>query len=119
MGASMTPQRRADLLNSVGKHHTAGAKLTDNQVVRAARLIKLAVSRSGVQFKALGDDKGQTTKKVSGTTDHKLWFHEMLATWPADVWCELLPLIALEVCPGRFTVKRTIAIEETLKERSA
>lgn len=122
MNAMMHPTRRDALLNTVGKAQPAAAKLPDNEVVRAANLLKLAIARSGIQSKALGDDKAQTSKKVSGVTDHKLWFHEMLATWPPEVWCELLPLIALEVCPGRFTVERTIAIKEcstTLKEKRA
>jgi hypothetical protein len=120
MANSLPHGDRAALLNTVGKAQPAKAKLGDNAVVKAANLVKLAVSRSGTQFKSLGDDKAQTTKKISGTSDNKLWFHEMIATWPAEVWVELLPLIALEVCPGRFTVERTTVIKQTCdKEQSA
>lgn len=91
----------------------AKAKLPHNSVVRAARILDLAITRSGILKKELGDDKPQITKRLKGDSPDKLWFHEMLTMWPPEVWCELLPLIALEVCPGRFIVERTIAIKET------
>jgi hypothetical protein len=112
MSQSMKQERLAGLLNTVAKPQPAKAKLDDNAVVRASNLLKLAVARSGVQFKTLSDDRAQTSKKISGTDDHKLWFHEMIAEWPAEVWRELLPLIALEVCPGKFEVERAVTIKE-------
>lgn len=110
--ASMHPSRRVNLLNTVGRPEPAKAKLSDNGVVRAANLVKLAIARSGVQSKALGDDKAQTSKKLSGVTDHKLWFHEMVADWPVEVWRELIPLLALEVCGEFYEVERAVTIKE-------
>lgn len=118
----MHPTRRDVLLNTVASAPKPMAKADHNAVVRAARLVRTAISKSGIQQKTLGDDKAQISKKLDGQSPDKLWFHEMLATWPAEVWCELLPLIALEVCAGRFTVERTVQIREVqpaLKEKGA
>lgn len=112
MRSSLAPSERERLINSVGKATCAKAKLSINEVERAAQIIRRAIDRSGIQKKTLGDDKGRISRLLDGTAADRLWFHEMLATWPAEVWCELLPLIALEVCKGQFTVKRAVTIEE-------
>jgi hypothetical protein len=81
---------------------------------RAARIVRQAIARSGHLPKEIADkDHGQFSRECDGK--EKLSFHEMVAEWPADVWRELLPLIALEVCPGKFEVERAI----TIKEKSA
>jgi len=112
MSSTIARSTALSRLNTVGKLQPAKAKLTDHAIVTAANLVKLAIARSGIQSKALGDDKAQTSKKISGLTDHKLWFHEMVADWPPAVWRELLPLLALEVCGEYFDVKRSVTIEE-------
>lgn len=109
---SLLSPEAAALLNTVGKAAPAKAKLDHNRVVKAARLVRLAVMRSGIQQKALGPDKAQISKKLDGTSPEKLWFHEMLTEWPPEVWRELLPLIALEVCAGQFVVERALTIRE-------
>lgn len=74
--------------------------------------MRLAVERSGTAYKTLGSNKGRTTRLLDGTHDDRLWFHQMLDEWGPEVWAELLPLIALEVCAGRFKVVRSISIRE-------
>lgn len=103
---------RDALLNTVGKPTAAKAKLAVNSVDRAARILRLAICRSGIQQKTLGDDKALTSRKVAGTGPNKLWFHEMLELWPEEVWIELIALLAQEF---GGTVERTVK----LKDRSA
>lgn len=120
MNRSMTHQQRSDLLTTLDRPSPVKAGLLTARE-KGPRIVRAAMSRSGLLLKEITDkDHGQASRECDGK--EKLDFHEMVATWPAAVWVELLPLIALAVCPGQFTVERTIAIKEIstlLREKGA
>lgn len=122
MGNSVHQNRRASLLTDVERPSPAKAGLLTRResVGPGPQIVRMGITKSGLLLKQVTEkDHGQASREIDGK--EKLDFHEMIATWPPEVWCELLPLIALEVCPGRFVVERTIAIREsltTLKEKS-
>jgi len=113
MSVSLPAPRCADLLQSLERPHCAKAKLDLNQVEKAAALLRAAIRRSGHLEKVCGNDAGQLSRKLDGK--EKLWFHEMVATWPPDVWCELLVVLANTVCAGHFSVERSVVIREIAK----
>lgn len=118
---SVQQSRRQALLTNVDRPSPARAGLLTRRenVGPGPQIARAAITKSGLLLKQVTEkDHGQASREIDGK--EKLDFHEMIATWPPEVWCELLPLIALEVCPGRFTVERTVAIRETqtsLKEK--
>jgi hypothetical protein len=112
MGSSLPQPDRLSRLNAVAKPTMAKAKPSINEVDKAARIVRLAIARSGVLLKTLADDKGRFTRQLDGTGADRLWFHAMVAEWPAEVWRELLPLLALEICGDHFEVERSVTIKE-------
>lgn len=111
MSHSMPQADRLSRLNSVDRPKPATANLSINRVDTAARILRLAISRSGVQHKTLGDDKGRIARLIAGTEKDRLWFHDML-DWPPEIWKELLVLIALEVCAEKYEVIHDLTIRE-------
>lgn len=121
MSATLPQPSRAGLLTRVESTKKPTAKVILTPREKSPRLVRKAISKSGLLLKEITDkDHGQASREIDAK--EKLDFHEMVEKWPAEVWCELIPILALETCPGRFIVERTIAIKETvvtLKEKQA
>jgi len=111
MSPTITADRRADLLDSLERPKCAKAKPDLKELEKAAQILKAAIDRSGYLQKQCGNHgEAQIARQIDGK--EKLWFHEMVATWPPEVWRELLIVLAQTVCQGRFTVERTLVIRE-------
>lgn len=82
-----------DRLTALEKPSPAKAKLALTRRETAAGCLRLAVRRSDLLLKQIGDH-GQISRQITGVEN--LSFHHMFATWPPEVWRELLPLLALE-----------------------
>lgn len=116
MSDSLSRAARLGHLTNSAKPSPAHAGLLTRRE-RGSRMVRAGISRSGLLLKEITDkDHGQASREIDGK--EKLDFYEMVEKWPAAVWVELLPLIALEVCPGQFRVVRSLTIE-TITEKSA
>lgn len=82
-----------DLLTALEKPAPAKANLPLTRRETAADVLRLAVRKSDLLLKQIGDH-GQISRQIAGVEN--LSFHHMFATWPPEVWRELLPLLALE-----------------------
>lgn len=89
------PTRRAELLTTVDRPSPAKVVVLTPREKRdqAARMVRLAIVRSDLKFHAVSDkDHGQLSREIDDK--EKLSFHEMVATWPPEVWIELIALLA-------------------------
>jgi hypothetical protein len=97
MSPIVDPARAAELLTTVDRPSPAKASLLTlgEKRHRAGRLVRLAIVRSDLKFQAVSDkDHGQLSREIDDK--EKLSFHEMYATWPPEVWRELIALLAAE-----------------------
>ncbi len=93
MKPTMSDEHRQALLTGVEKPTAAKAKLTLTRRETATVLLRRAVRKSDVLLKTIGDH-GQISRQIDDKEN--LSFHHMVATWPPEVWRELLPLLAVE-----------------------
>lgn len=91
------PARAAALLTTIDRPSPAKVqRLTPGEKRhRAGRLVRLAILRSDLKYQAVSEkDHGQLSREIDDK--EKLSFHEMFATWPPEVWLELIALLAKE-----------------------
>jgi len=93
MKPTMSDEQRQAFLTSVEKPTAVKAKLPLTRRETAGRLLRKAVRKSDMLLKQIGDH-GQISRQIDGVEN--LSFHHMFATWPPEVWCELIPLLAAE-----------------------
>lgn len=97
MRDSLPQSRRAALLTKVDRPSPAHAHLLTRceKRAKAARIVRLAITRSDLKLAAVSDkDHGQLSRELDDK--EKLSFHEMFATWPPEVWRQLIALLAVE-----------------------
>ena len=114
MPQSLLQTAHESLLNRVHKPTAAKAKLDVNFVHTSARLLRTAISKTGMNqdeaMRALGyEHKGQFCELLDGT--RKLWAHQLLRTEAAAIRRELLILTLLE--EGTCEVERVVRIKES------
>ena len=113
MPATIAQAHRANLLNSVPRPRMAKAKADLNFLQNAARLLRLAIARTGLSQKeamaALGvEHASQFSEMLDGK--QKLWMHQLLTAEAAPIWRELIVLAALE---AGCEVERVVRIRES------
>jgi hypothetical protein len=105
MSQTVGQSPKADLLTALEKPSPAKANLPLTRRETAADVLRLAVRKSDLLLKQIGDH-GQISRQIAGVEN--LSFHHMFATWPPEVWRELLPLLAVE-----FGVEMSIRVSRS------
>lgn len=114
MPAIMHSTRRDALLNSVRRPDPVKAKVDENFVYNASRLLRQAISDAGLShdeaMDALGfKHKGEFSEALDGK--RKLWLHQLLRKEAKPIRRELLILAEIE--EGTAKVERVVRLTET------
>lgn len=114
MGEIMAQPHLSGLLKTVRKPRMPKAKADLNFLRTAAKLLRLAIARTGMSQKeamaALGiDHAGQFSEMLDGK--QKLWVHSLLTVDALPIWRELIVLAAMD---AGCKVYRVVEIPEEL-----
>lgn len=114
MSVTMHQTRRDALLNSVRSPEPIKAKVDENFVHNASRLLRKAIGKTGMShdeaMDALGFvHKGEFSEALDGK--RKIWLHQLLRREAVAIRRELL--ILSEVEQGTGTVERVVRLTET------